>query len=246
MNVGVVIPFYQRAPGILPRAMASIRDQRLPSGVQVDVIVVDDQSPVPAAAEMAAFGDDDRIRWHRIAQPNAGPGAARNTGIDWLKGKNLRYLAFLDSDDEWQPDHLANALAALEAGGDFYFSDHSRTGDCDSYFTEDRNVRATLDGIEAAHAVPDGGGARIFAPDAINDAMLENYLSQTSTVVLRRAALGDLRFDPELRHAGEDYMLWLQLALNGRASASRMTSRSSAAQGSTCIMVPMTGIPKTF
>lgn len=215
MNVGVVIPFYQREPGILPRALASIRGQRLPPGVQVEVIVVDDQSPVPAAAEMAAFTDSDRIRWHRIAQPNAGPGAARNTGIDWLNGKDLRYLAFLDSDDEWRPDHLAHALAALEAGGDFYFSDHSRTGDCDSYFNEDKNVRATMQGIKAVHAVLDRGGARMFAPGAINHAMLENYLSQTSTVVLRHTALGGLRFDPELRHAGEDYMLWLQLTLNG-------------------------------
>lgn len=216
MNVGVVIPFYQREPGILPRALASIRNQHLPSGVRLEVVVVDDQSPVPAAAEMAAFTDSDRIRWHLISQPNGGPGAARNTGIDWLDGKEIRYLAFLDSDDEWRPDHLANALAALEAGGDFYFSDHSRTGSWCSYFNEDRYVRATLAGIEATPMVPEEGGAvRIFAPGTINHAMLQNYLGQTSTVVLRRATLGDLRFDPELRHAGEDYMLWIQLALKG-------------------------------
>ncbi|MBB1499145.1 glycosyltransferase family 2 protein [Paracoccus sp. MC1862] len=215
MNVGVVIPFYQREPGILPRALTSIRSQRLPPDIQVEVIVVDDHSPVPAAEEMSAFADSDLIRWHVISQPNAGPGAARNTGIDWLESKDIRYLAFLDSDDEWRPDHLINALTALEGGGDFYFSDHSRTGDCDSYFNDDKDVRPTMHGIKAAHVMLDGGGARIFAPNAINDAMLENYLSQTSTVVLRRAALGNLRFDPELRHAGEDYMLWIQLALNG-------------------------------
>ena len=215
MNIGVAIPFYQREPGILPRALASIRDQHLPPSVQVEVIVVDDQSPVPAAAEMAAFTDTDRILWHWITQTNAGPGAARNTGIDWLDGKDIRYLAFLDSDDEWRPDHLSNAVHALEAGGDFYFSDHSRTGDCDSYFDEDENVRAAMHRITAVDTTPVAGGVRMFGPGAINDAMLESYLSQTSTVVLRRAALGDLRFDPELRHAGEDYMLWLQLTLRG-------------------------------
>lgn len=215
MNVGVVIPFYQRERGILPRALSSIRNQHLPPGIQVQVIVVDDHSPVPAAEEMTAFSGDDRIRWHYILQPNAGPGAARNTGIDWLDSKDIHYLAFLDSDDEWRPDHLANALATLEAGGDFYFSDHSRTLDCESYFKEDMNVRATMHSIDAIYTVPSGINSRIFAPNAINGAMLENYLSQTSTIVLRRATLGDLRFDSELRHAGEDYMLWLQLALSG-------------------------------
>lgn len=215
MNVGVVIPFYQRERGILPRALSSIRGQLLPPGVQVEVIVIDDSSPVPAAEEMATFSNDDRIRWNYIFQSNAGPGAARNMGIDWLDRKDIRYLAFLDSDDEWRPSHLANAIAALESGGDFYFSDHSRTLDCESYFNEDKNVRSTLHGINSTYTVPSGVNARIFAPNSINDAMLENYLSQTSTIVLRRTTLGNFRFDPELRHAGEDYMLWLQLALNG-------------------------------
>lgn len=215
MKVGVVIPFYQRSAGILPRALDSIREQVVPSGVQLEVVIVDDQSPIPAAEEMAGYNDDERIRWHRLKQPNSGPGAARNTGIDWLDDKNIEYLAFLDSDDEWRPDHLANALAALEAGGDFYFSDHSRAGDCKSYFNEDRNVRATMRGIAALPAMGASEGVRLFPPNAINHAMLENYLSQTSTVVLRRSALGSMRFDPELRDAGEDYMLWLRLALSG-------------------------------
>lgn len=215
MKIGVVIPFYQRESGILPRALTSICNQRLPPGIQVDVIVVDDQSPVPAKGEIAAFSNDGRFRWNHILQTNAGPGAARNKGIDWLKGKDIRYLAFLDSDDEWRSDHLANALAALEAGGDFYFSNHSRTGNYNSYFNEDLNVRATLDSIKTLHLPLNRGGSRIFASGAINHAMLESYLSQTSTVVLRCTTLGDLRFDPELRHAGEDYMLWIQLALKG-------------------------------
>lgn len=215
MNLGVVIPFYQCESGILPRALTSIQEQRLPPGVRIEVIVVDDQSPVPAAEEMAAFADSDCIHWHMISQVNAGPGAARNTGIDWLDGKDIRYLAFLDSDDEWKPDHLANALAALEEGGDFYFSDHSRTNDCDSHFNEEKNVRATLNRIEAESMVLDGSRTQIFASHAIDDAILESYLGQTSTVVLRREALGHLRFDPELRYAGEDYMLWIQFALAG-------------------------------
>ena len=38
-----------------------------------------------------------------IVQPNGGPGSARNTGLDSAP-PDTRYIAFLDSDDEWTPD----------------------------------------------------------------------------------------------------------------------------------------------
>lgn len=215
MKIGVVIPFYQRESGILTRALTSIRDQRLPSDVQLEVIIVDDQSPVPAAVEMTSFRNSDKIRWNFILQKNAGPGAARNSGIDWLADKNVQYIAFMDSDDEWRFDHLLNAINALERGGDFYFSDHSRTEQYDSYFKKDVNVSKTLERIKDAGAALVNDGARMFAPGEMNHAILENYLAQTSTVVLRHKILDQMRFDPELRHSGEDYMLWIQLALKG-------------------------------
>lgn len=213
MRIGVVIPFYQRESGILTRALTSIRNQRLPSDVQLEVIVVDDQSPVSATVEMASFSNSSKIRWNFVSQENAGPGAARNSGIDWLADKDVQYIAFLDSDDEWRFDHLLNAINALERGGDFYFSDHCRTGHYDSYFKRDDNVSATLERIKEAGIPLVSGDARMFAPGEINHAIIENYLSQTSTVVLRHRILDQLRFDPELRHSGEDYMLWVQLAL---------------------------------
>ena len=44
----VVIPYYQREPGILRRALASIAAQR-DCPLPIHVIVVDDASPAPAA-----------------------------------------------------------------------------------------------------------------------------------------------------------------------------------------------------
>ena len=82
-RIAVIIPFYQSEPGILARALDSIRAQVLPPGVRLQVIVVDDASPVPAMAEMAGYDDDDRITWRSIRQDNAGPGGARNTGLGY-------------------------------------------------------------------------------------------------------------------------------------------------------------------
>ena len=56
---------------------------------------------------------EDRIRY--IRQENAGPGAARNRGIQASQGD---LLAFLDSDDLWEPDKLERQVAALNKNPD--------------------------------------------------------------------------------------------------------------------------------
>lgn len=213
VKVGIVIPFYQRSAGILSRALTSIRNQNLPPDVELEVIVVDDQSPVSAAAEVSSFSNSEKIGWNFIRQSNAGPGAARNSGIEWLADKGVRYVAFLDSDDEWRPDHLSNAVTALERGGDFYFSDHSRSGHYYSHFREDEKASATLEGMKDVSADLLDGNTRIFAFGQMKVPMIESYLAQTSTVVLRYEFLDQARFDPELRYSGEDYMLWIELVL---------------------------------
>ena len=51
--MAVVIPYFQRAPGILARALASIATQQH-GPHNLKVLVVDDGSPAPAQAELAA------------------------------------------------------------------------------------------------------------------------------------------------------------------------------------------------
>ena len=66
-----------------------------------ELVIVDDGSTDGGMDALASF-DDPRIR--RLAQANAGPGAARNTGI---RAARHHWIAFLDADDIWLPDHLA-------------------------------------------------------------------------------------------------------------------------------------------
>ena len=75
--ITVVIPYFQREPGILARALASIAAQQA-CPLPVHVIVVDDASPVPTAQELASVG---RVPYtvQVVQQPNGGPGSARNT-----------------------------------------------------------------------------------------------------------------------------------------------------------------------
>lgn len=94
----VVIPTFNRAH-TLPRALGSVLGQSL---TLWEVIVVDDGSTdttKQVVAECAA--KDSRIRY--VKTENRGVSAARNTGARLATGK---WLAFLDSDDEWLPNKL--------------------------------------------------------------------------------------------------------------------------------------------
>jgi glycosyltransferase involved in cell wall biosynthesis len=103
----VVIPAYNRAD-VLGDAIRSVLAQ---TEQDFEIVVVDDGSADDPARVVASFADP-RIRLHR--QVNRGGGAARNAGIDLARGC---FIAFLDSDDAYLPDHLA-AMRRLLAGTD--------------------------------------------------------------------------------------------------------------------------------
>ncbi|MER5636116.1 glycosyltransferase family A protein [Kitasatospora sp. NPDC002227] len=102
--VATVIPTYRRPEG-LRRAVASALAQTV--GDQL-VIVVDDGAGLPELPE------DKRLVAVSLSRNSAVAGVVRNVGIRLTRS---RYVAFLDDDNEWEPDHLAQALAALEAPG---------------------------------------------------------------------------------------------------------------------------------
>src|SRR6185312_1998528 len=113
-SVCVVIPAHNRAQQ-LPRCLASVWSQR-PHGPR-EVIVVDDNSTDDTARVAESLGA--RVIRH---SENRGAAAARNTAIAAAESD---WLAFLDSDDEWLPHHLAHLWEikgehALVGGAAFY------------------------------------------------------------------------------------------------------------------------------
>jgi glycosyltransferase involved in cell wall biosynthesis len=106
-NIGVVIPVYRRQAE-LNRALASVNAQTVPASA---IVVVDDGSPVPIELE-APFDDDPRVTLVRLPV-NLGASGARNAGARLL---GTEWVAFLDSDDEWLPHHLATSIPLLDPG----------------------------------------------------------------------------------------------------------------------------------
>jgi succinoglycan biosynthesis protein ExoW len=112
INVAVIIPFFQRQPGILRRALLSILQQRLPPGIAVKVCVVDDGSPISAQSEAEGLEFAPPFHLTIVPQPNAGVAAARNRGLGTVD-VDTTYIAFLDSDDMWHEGHLHQGVGAL-------------------------------------------------------------------------------------------------------------------------------------
>jgi succinoglycan biosynthesis protein ExoW len=203
--VAVVIPYYQKKPGILRRALESVLGQVLPPTVTVRIIVTDDGSPVPPDPELAGLPIAPPFEIQLIRQANAGAAAARNSCLKAISTE-ISYIAFLDSDDLWEPSHLATALAALELGYDYYFCNNRRLGGHASYFAQ-----TGFDSQLVEQGIPLANGAFALRPADFVSFSLRAWTSLTPTVVFRRAIAPDLRFDPSLRAAGEDCHFLLRL-----------------------------------
>ena len=185
----IVIPVYNRAEQLLP-TLHSCQSQ---TWQNFEVLVVDDGSDNPEDTETVVDSlNDDRFRClHRM---NGGGGAARNTGIDASVGD---YIAFLDSDDLFEPNKLEVYLDKIrgdEIGDLVYYS----------YVYVDRG--------ESRRWI------RPSRPLGANESVAEylftyNEFIQTSTIVLLREVAESVRFDPSLKRGQDlDFCVRLQSA----------------------------------
>ncbi len=106
--VSVILPTYERT-STLERAIESVLRQTF---ADFELIVVDDTSTDDTPRILRRYAGLANVRV--MSQRRRGCSVARNIGIRAARG---RYVAFQDSDDEWVPDKLATAVAALEGTG---------------------------------------------------------------------------------------------------------------------------------
>lgn len=163
-----------------------------------EAIVADDASSDRTAEEVAAVAAEDRhnrIHYLRLEPtPKAqshGPSAARNRAIDAAVGE---FFAFLDADDLWSPEALADRLGALQA--------NPAAGLAYSW----------TDCIDESGQFARPGGHITCEGEVYPRLLVQNFLENGSAAIVRRSALETVGgFDESLRF-GEDWDLWLRLA----------------------------------
>ncbi len=101
LPVTVIVPTYRR-PELLVAAVRSALAQT----VACTVIVIDDGGGLPE------LPDDPRLVAVSLTRNTHTVGVVRNVGI---RLTDSPYVAFLDDDNTWTPDHLESALEALDA-----------------------------------------------------------------------------------------------------------------------------------
>ena len=114
MKVSVVVPTFNRGAA-LAETLSRLCASEVDAADEIEILVVDDGSAVPAQEAVAARGASDRsprwsVRWLR--QANAGPAAARNAGFRAAEGD---LVLFVDDDILVSPDLVRAHLAAHRA-----------------------------------------------------------------------------------------------------------------------------------
>lgn len=195
----IIIPFYQKQAGILHRALTSVFRQTFQD---FDIIIVDDESPLPVEQDLDRLSAEERSSITVIRQKNAGPGGARNTGLDNVPTET-RFVAFLDSDDVWTPQHLQNAHDSLmNFNGDCYWA--SIHGGEEFYYHFSMAELAKSEKVVRLADKP----MLMEIPD-IASVMLKNWsFLHLSCMVIGRPLFEKVRFAAELRLAAEDVLFF--------------------------------------
>jgi len=188
-KVSVIIPAYKTAD-LIADCLASVFAQTY---TDFEVIVVNDGSPDTPELEEAI--DPFRARIVYIKQENKRAAGARNDAIGRARGE---FVAFLDSDDTWLPNHLSSQMQLLagDPSLDLVYANALLVGDPEQ--EQEFMQRCPSDG------------------QATFDALIaERCQIPISTVVVRRQALIDAGlFDEQLPRC-DDYDMWVRAAFHG-------------------------------
>lgn len=246
MLVSVIIPTYNCAE-FLPSTIESVVDQ---SYTSVEIIVVDDGSTDDTKNILEPYLD--KITY--IYQNNQGVSAARNRGIQEIKGE---LVAFIDADDCWYKDKLKLQLEILNTHDDIIgvFSDFGIANEAGEVYSKTHvkhnyRVFATFnldwqDIFSNKIILPNSsadkeshGDVEVYFGSMFRALFLGNFIN-TSSLILRKNAIEHYGVFNHERKTQEDYEFWLKIAkqenfayincplLYSRRRANQLTSLSN-------------------
>lgn len=191
LNFSVVIPAYNEEKRIA-RAIKSVLTQTLPAS---EIIVVDDGSTDGTRAVVESFGN--RVRY--VYQQNKKLAAARNTGIN---AANFEWIAFLDSDDEWKPNHLQDISFAISGDSTIAWA-------CTGW-------ERWIEGGQFEYAMCYSGPVKDgrIIEDFFFAQSKQGFALPSAMAINRQVLIKTGGFDESIGIYGEDLDMWFRLALS--------------------------------
>ncbi len=178
--ISVVVPTYNRA-SVLGMAVDSVLSQNYRP---LELIIIDDGSTDETSDLLKTYGENLKI----IHQGHAGVSRARNTGVSASQGK---YIAFLDSDDQWLQGKLDLQIQKLKETG------------LKVVHTEEIWIRNGKRVNQCKHHQKRGGD--------VYEAMLPLCAMSPSSILMESSVLKETGPFDENLPACEDYDLWLRI-----------------------------------
>lgn len=188
--VSVIIPLYKSEPYIA-QTLDSVLAQ---THTNIEVICVDDCSPDKTAKIVKDYAKRDaRITYVAHTKNKGAPAYGRNTGLGLAKGE---FVTFLDHDDTFLPEKLAELIAVLEKEQvDFVCSN--------CLLVNDATGKTDMLAWSGVKGDPRTGFARRLLQD--------NFVPPNSTLIRRSVFLEVKGFDTTLKGV-DDFDLWYRIA----------------------------------
>ena len=183
ITVSVVVPFWNRI-GDAEHALASIQQQ---THANLEVFFVDDGSTDDTTPLVDLCARDSRVRV--VRQAHEGAAVARNRGVALSTGK---YVAFLDSDDLFDPPKIETQLRYMESTGSLFCHTSYRRRFIETDLPDEIIASGTFRG-------------RVFP------AIMTHCPIAAPTVMIRRELMLENPF-PAGYILSEDSCAWMQLA----------------------------------
>lgn len=180
----VIIPLYNKELSILN----TIQSVLVQTYQKFEIVVIDDGS-TDNSPELVKKLKDPRIRL--IQQENQGVSAARNIGI---KHANYDWIAFLDGDDLWKPNHLEEILKMMDK------------------FPNEKIYVTSFEYSDNRKLYKHNRTDSIFRIDNYFEEAIKEILIWTSIIVIHKSCFNIIgNFNINLSR-GEDLDLWERLA----------------------------------
>lgn len=192
MKFSVIIPLYNKEKYIINTLKSAINQ----TFNDFEIIIINDSS-TDNSLELVQNIKNDKIKIYSIK--NSGVSFARNFGIGIAEGD---YIAFLDSDDLWLPNHLETINQMI----------HSYPH-CGLYFTA-YNMLFPNGTYKSCYKIPNCKETIVF-DNYCNMVMLSGGYTPcwTSVIVIKKNIFKNGLLFPVGIKAGEDLDLWLRIGL---------------------------------